>query len=71
MSIQEMRVAERFTSAFLEDLYYESIKLVQMRRALKHLKRVLYHVLKTSFVPKDLEQLTKNVQTELKKQDAL
>ena len=42
-----------------------------MRRALKRVKKVLRHVLKTNQAPKNLDQLTKNVHAELKKQDAL
>ena len=42
-----------------------------MRRALKRVKKVLRHVLKTNQAPKNLNQLTKNVHAELKKQDAL
>ena len=66
-----MRFAECITAAFLEDIYYDSINHVQIRRALKRLKKVLHHVLKTSEAPKDLAQLTNNVHTELKKQNAL
>ena len=71
LSDRDMRVAERFTMAFLEDIYYESIKLYKLRRALKRIKKVLRQVLKTSVISKDLNQMTKNVHEELKKQDAL
>ena len=55
---RDLRVSERFTVVFLEDIYSESIKLARLRRALKRVKQALRRVLSILVIPENLEELT-------------
>ena len=55
----------------LEDIYSDAIKRAKFWRALRNIKRVLKHILKTRIVSTDIQKLTKEVHAELKRQDQL
>lgn len=63
-----MKVVARFVTPFLEDVYFEAIKRARFRRVLRRTKKVLHQILKSCEAPKDLKQLTQQVQDELCKQ---
>lgn len=65
VSEQEMKVAARFVTPFLEDVYFEAINRARFRRVLRRTKKVLQQILKSCEAPKDFKQLTRQVQDEL------
>lgn len=62
---KDLQIAKRFVEPFLEDVYTDATAKVCLYRTLKRIKKALRQVLKTLEAPKDLNELTAEVHSEL------
>ena len=67
VSSGDMKVARRFITTLLDDIYEDAIEKTAFRRTLEQIRRVLREILKTREVPDNLSKLTSMVHIELKK----